>query len=142
MTDRLGRLLQVNHHVSDFGGLCQMIEDAARAGFPNTHRRFKDSQTSRPYVVCDYSAVHALLLHWEEDDLGVKVEVERLRTVLEEYYRYSVEEWVIPSTDSHNQLGDEIRRFSRAYKSKDNLLVVYYGGHGYLNAQRQHIWRW
>ncbi|KAI9785422.1 MAG: hypothetical protein M1816_000437 [Peltula sp. TS41687] len=89
-----------------------------------------------------YSAVHVLLLSWKDDDLGVRLEVQRLEHVLWKGYGFSTEHWEIPSKASHIELGRRLLEFLSTYNNEDNLLIVYYGGHGYLNSNRQSIWLW
>lgn len=105
------------------------MQEATQDAFPNSGK-------SR------YSTVNVLLLSWAEDDLKVIVEVERLRQVFEERYGFSADQWSIPSSDSHGELQDRLRKFTKTYGKEDALLIVYYGGHGYLDDFRQPIWLW
>lgn len=105
------------------------MEEAAQCAFPNAGR-------SR------YSAVNVLLLSWEEDDLEVITEVDRLHRVFEKLYGFSADQWSIPSSDAHGELQDRLRAFTKTYGKEDALLIVYYGGHGYLDDFRQPIWLW
>ena len=104
-----------------------MVEQATQKAFPN-------EGNSR------YSAVNVLLLSWEDDDLQVIAELERLRQVFELRYQFSAEQWSIPSSDSHGELQDRLRAFTKTYGKEDALLIVYYGGHGYLDDFRQPVW--
>ena len=65
-----------------------------------------------------------------------------LQNVFRDTYRYETEEWKIPSRRSHNLLAFELMRFLEKYERKDSLLIVYYGGHGGMNDDRQCIWSW
>ena len=103
------------------------MEQATQDAFPNADK-------SR------YSAVSVLLLSWEDDDLQVIIEVKRLRRVFEELYGFSTDQWSIPSSDSHGEMQDRLRAFITTHGKEDALLIVYYGGHGYLDENRLPIW--
>ena len=103
------------------------MNDATQAAFPNAGK-------SR------YRAVHALLLYWTDDDLLVIKEVKGLRTVLKKLCGFEAEQWSIPSSDSHAELQDKLRAFTKTHSKEDTLLIVYYGGHGYLDNYRQPVW--
>jgi hypothetical protein len=120
---------RVNYHVEDIRDFVKKVEQATLAAFPNKH-------STR------YSGVFALLLSWEEDDLSVITEVEALQKVFDERYGFTAEEWKIPSEDSHEELGDRLRAFTKSYAKDDTLLIIYYGGHGFLNRARQSVWLW
>ena len=57
-------------------------------------------------------------------------------------YHYHIEQWRIPSRRSHNSLVKRLTDFLDEYECKENLLVIYYGGHGHLNDDRQLTWSW
>lgn len=103
-----------------------------------------DPSTQEPYVTGRCKAVHTLL-SWEDDNLGVNFEINRLQEVLERRYRFNVELWSIPSVKSHNTLLGRLREFTRSYGEEnchETLLVIYYGGHAFLNKNREHMWAW
>lgn len=89
-----------------------------------------------------YKEIHALLLSWEDDNLGVVNEIDELYDVFRQIYHFEVERWSIPSKRSHNTLAAKLLGFLADYESKDNLLIVYYGGHGSMNDDRQCVWSW
>ncbi|TVY39388.1 hypothetical protein LSUB1_G004327 [Lachnellula subtilissima] len=91
------------------------IESAVKAGWP----RVPGTR---------YKRVHALLLSWEEDDLGVIKEIERLRCVLKNTYQYSVESYEIPSRKPDAALKRRVLEFLDD-DAEDILMIVYYGGH-------------
>lgn len=98
-----------------------------RAAFPNKGR-------SR------YSEVHCLLLSWENDDLGVIKEILELQEVFDRRYNFQTEEWKIPGNRAHNSLAIRLVKFLEEYESEENLLILYYGGHGGMNDDRQCAW--
>jgi len=83
-----------------------------------------------------------LLLSWEDDNLGVLNEIDELDDVFRRIYHFEVERWKIPSKRSHNTLAAKLLAFLDEYESKETLLIVYYGGHGSMNDDRQCVWSW
>jgi Caspase domain len=86
-----------------------------------------------------YSKVFALLIRWEEDDLGVITEVEKLKRVFSERYGYETALFDIPEHQSQRKLNDRVMELIENV-SEDHLLIVYYGGHSEFNQQHL-IWR-
>lgn len=120
---------RIDYHIEDLETFGDILNEAALAAFPNRGRT-------------RYAAVHVLLLSWENDDLGVHTELSELQSVLQTYYSFNTQEWRIQSIRSHNSLGLRIMEFLEQFESEDNLLVIYYGGHGYMNDDRQCVWSW
>ncbi|KAL8958408.1 MAG: hypothetical protein Q9193_004529 [Seirophora villosa] len=118
---------RISNHLEDPESFGDIVTKAAAAAFPNSRR-------SR------YRNVYALLLSWEDDQLGVISEVQELDDVLSQTYHYQVEQWRIPNTNSHNSLAFRLMEFLRSYASSEHLLLIYYGGHGSMNDDRQCIW--
>ena len=82
-----------------------------------------------------YKKVKALLLCWEEkaDDLTVRPEVERLKTVLEQRFHYEAKvECIENNIEQRLQVcvNAIVANFVRSNDGPDNLLIVYYSGHG------------
>ena len=119
-----------SYHIEDLATFGKSLSDAAVRAFP------KSRTSSR------YKEVHALLLSWEEDNLGVIEEIIELESVLKQGYKFETEPWRIPSTRSHNSLAKRLTDFLDKYERRDSLLIVYYGGHGYMNDSRQCVWSW
>ena len=95
--------------------------------FPNSKYRYKE--------------VHVLLLSWKDDDLGVVDEVVELEDVFRnDYGCRTVERWEIPSLRPYSNLEEKLYLFRKSYSSSDNLLILYYAGHGYLDYSR--LWKW
>lgn len=120
---------RTSYHIHDLESFGDVVTKAAVAAFPNNKR-------SR------YRKVYALLLSWEADELGVISEVQELDHVFSQIYRYQAEQWQIPSTNSHNMLAFRLMEFLRSYASNEHLLLIYYGGHGSMNDDRQCVWSW
>ncbi|KAL8818212.1 MAG: hypothetical protein Q9191_007989 [Dirinaria sp. TL-2023a] len=75
------------YHVKDIEAFGDILNNAATAAFPNRGQ-------SR------YKEVHALLLSWEDDNLGVINEVTELDGVFRDLYSFETEEWKIPSDNN------------------------------------------
>ncbi|KAL8920844.1 MAG: hypothetical protein Q9208_006016 [Pyrenodesmia sp. 3 TL-2023] len=84
--------------------------------------------------------MNVLLLSWEDDDLGAATEVSELDFVFRHIYGYTTDPWKIPSTQSHIALARRILDLLIESASRDKLLIVYYGGHAYMNDQRDCVW--
>ena len=68
--------------------------------------------------------------------------VNELRDVFNDVYHYATEEWKIPSSRSHNSLAYKLIQFLEEHETIDSLLIIYYGGHGGMNDDRQCVWSW
>ena len=120
---------RVSHHVPNIKDFLATVEKATRSAFPNTGK-------SR------YQAAHVLLLSWEDDDLGVLQQSDRLSGVFRDCYGFETEDWFIPSQNSHSALGKKLQGFAETGAKEGALLILYYGGHGFLNTDRQLVWAW
>lgn len=127
--DRTHDISNASYHVKDVKALGKVLTEAGNAAFPNRGR-------------ARYQEAHVLLLSWEHDNLGVIDEVNNLQDVFRQNYNYETEVWQIPSTRSHNTLATRILQYLADYEARDSLLIVYYGGHGLMNDDRQCIWSW
>ena len=134
--DRTHDISNTPYHVKDIKAFGDVLERASNAAFPNRNTAFPNRRMPR------YKEVHVLLLSWEGDNLGVIEEVIELEGLFRNTYHFETEGWRIPSKRSHNSLAAKILGFLDDYESKDNLLVVYYGGHGEMNDDRQCVWLW
>ena len=77
------------------------------------------------------------MMRWEVDALGVDSELNTLRDVFKQQYGFNVHTWHIPATEkSHHKLTQNALDFIEEFDSKDNLFILYYAGHGYINEYR------
>ena len=89
-------------------------------------------QTTRDYWVTreDYSNVNALLVCWEDDDLKVRPEVDRLHELFEKDLNFKTRIYTIPSVNASAELQYELARFIKELSlEKKTLTIVYYAGH-------------
>ncbi|KAL2048673.1 hypothetical protein N7G274_000585 [Stereocaulon virgatum] len=138
LVDRTHDISRINYHVKDLATFGEILTSAAAAAFPDeiASRSQAGHGDERPR----YQEIHVLLISWEDDNLGVVKEISELREVFQKTYCYSTKEFQIPSHKSHNALAKQILEFVDEPESKESLLIVYYGGHGYMNDDRQCIW--
>ncbi|KAF7933216.1 hypothetical protein EAE99_003101 [Botrytis elliptica] len=122
-------LSQLQYHITlrDFG---EKVQKAANAAYSNDQK-------------IKYARVYALLILWEDEDpqLPVSLEVHELGVVLASIYKYEVQIYRIPSGGSHKKLNQKILDFVElGGDNKEDLKIVYYGGHGMLAQNRQPCW--
>jgi hypothetical protein len=92
-----------------------------------------------------YSSVHALLLYWQEDDeaLAVSNATRELADAMDKYYHYTFQIQPIPSSDSFRSasrwLSRQVSEFAEDRDQRDVLKIIYYGGHTYLDDNRDMI---
>ncbi|KAK0730394.1 hypothetical protein B0H67DRAFT_638903 [Lasiosphaeris hirsuta] len=91
-----------------------------------------------------YTAVSALLVHWEDDNDRQAIEaMQELARVLKETYNYTCQIISIPpSSDdctSLQSLHRSITGFVDDRDKRDNLKIVYYTGHSYLDGNREMV---
>ena len=88
-----------------------------------------------------YKRVSALLVRWEEDDLGVVKEIEMLHRIFHDTYHFDVENFTIPS-GKRGYLGliERIKSLLDIYDAEDNLFILYYAGHARQDGQSQPMW--
>ena len=82
-----------------------------------------------------------VLLNWLEDDLGTINELIELEDLFKDYFDYSTEVWRIPSEDPYFELCQKLNTVVGQYRREDDLLIVYYGGHGGKDPSHQSIWQ-
>ena len=112
-----------NDHLESFEEFFEHLNRAAKTVLPRSSRRYRE--------------VVVLLLRWQDDDLGTETEITDLEYVSQDMYHYRTERFLIPSSDSATQLEYKLNDFRRAYNHESNLLILYYGGHGSLDFNKQ-----
>ena len=71
---------------------------------------------------------------------GVQGEIDALDKVLGDKYGFQTETYLIPSKNSHQSLERKIHTFKTDYGKRENLLLVYYGGHANKNKANLSVW--
>ncbi|KAL8849660.1 MAG: hypothetical protein Q9221_005350 [Calogaya cf. arnoldii] len=83
-----------------------------------------------------YKRVCALFLTWEEDDMQCKEsEVDGLRKLFEDEFKYETDYFLIPKDRWQTALQKRIADLFYKYDSPDCLTIIYYGGHGYIGEE-------
>lgn len=89
----------------------------------------------------DYTSVTALLVHWKENDIDPEKEVEAVRDLFEKDFAFATLTFQIPHLRPQQALNREISAFVASYSNEsDTLLLVYYAGHGDVDAKGRSIW--
>lgn len=102
------------------------------------------SRLTFPRTQQQYASVHALMISWEDDDLGTEADVQRLQCLFETTYGVSTTHFKIPSSKEPEFDLDVVIASTKDLcgRKDDGLLVVYYGGHGEIDRSTQHsIWK-
>ncbi|KAL8647832.1 MAG: hypothetical protein Q9226_006266 [Calogaya cf. arnoldii] len=113
-------------HISSLEVFSQDLQQAIANSFP------------RPKTL--YTSVHVLLLRWAEDDLNVQHELTTLMNVFNNQYSFATEQWDIPSQSPTRALQTKLYDFQNSHQNEDELLIVYYGGHGDADRRGRSIW--
>ena len=88
------------------------------------------NRATRNVWTAEYDFVNAILLHWNEDDLGVQSEVNKLQALLKEDFRFNTNVYTIPSENPGAQLNYELAYFIKTNSlQKRSLSIIYYAGH-------------
>ena len=90
----------------------------------------------RPRRTKRYVFVNVLLLSWKDDDIGCGKEVEDLGRMFLDHFNYSIWPYKIPSKDAQTSLTLCVAQFIKNFGGPENLILVYYGGHGGLASTR------
>ncbi|CAN9166386.1 unnamed protein product [Alternaria sp. RS040] len=79
-----------------------------------------------------YRNVHVLVIKWQDaiDQLDVRQEVDDLANVFRKIFNYEVTELQLKEKNPQVQLEAEILRWVYEHDDPNNLLIVYYAGHG------------
>ncbi len=96
---------------------------------------------SGSFLTSGYKSVNALLLYWQENDLGVETEVSMLQRFLAADYKFNTTTFAIPSERPEQALRKAISDFIFDRALPGTLAVIYYGGHGDPDeVSRKSIW--
>lgn len=74
--------------------------------------------------------------------MGVQYELDDLAATFSCAYGFKTETWLIPTQESHIALMGKAFQVVQEFGKADNLLIIYYGGHGLMNGSRQLLWTW
>ncbi|KAM3432708.1 hypothetical protein NHJ13734_006766 [Beauveria thailandica] len=86
-----------------------------------------------------YTNVSVLLLGWQDDAAAVD-NIRALQQVLDADYRYHTQTWQIPTVANPSiKLGMQMASFLE-HARPDQLLIIYYSGHGYVGSDGQLYW--
>jgi hypothetical protein len=90
-----------------------------------------------------YCSVNVAMIRWDQDRLGVAIELDKLQDVFRNSYGFNTERWMIPGNDdSHLNLTKKATDFLDDFDCEGNLFILYYAGHGFINEDRQSTWAW
>ncbi|KAI1503801.1 hypothetical protein F5X99DRAFT_406800 [Biscogniauxia marginata] len=89
-----------------------------------------------------YSSVHVLLLSWQVGDAAFAEDANEVAAVFQDSFNYSVLPYKIPTENSQIRLNLHVAHFVERFGGEDNLIVVYYGGHGGPSALNQSDCQW
>ncbi|KAF2849079.1 hypothetical protein T440DRAFT_490636 [Plenodomus tracheiphilus IPT5] len=115
---------------SSNGGLCQPSNDGEHETALQQHW---DQSIAKYMDVPDgYLDVHVLMVKWEDsiDNLKVREEVDQLASVFRNTFLFGVTEVQLGPTRSQHQLDRDIAAWLFDHDGPNNLLIVYYAGHG------------
>lgn len=73
----------------------------------------------------------------------MQAELTTLKHIFEKQYRFTTEQWDIPGRDSTKAtraLQKKLFNFQDSHQCEDELLIVYYGGHGEPDRRGRSIW--
>jgi hypothetical protein len=110
----------------------EMLETPVQTGISpgNAQADTSTGEASDFPTTAYYNQVNALLLYWEEDDLGCKKEIDKVRETFETRFYYRTQTFVIPSQRSQANLQKALSDFVMETACSSGLTVIYYAGHG------------
>lgn len=83
-----------------------------------------------------YARVACLFLTWLDDDIQCKeTEVDNLREIFAEGFLFETDHFEIPSERWQTALQRKVADFIHEYDSPDCMVIIYYGGHGYIGEE-------
>lgn len=127
-----GEEIDLEHRHHRMREIAARIQDGANRSFPN--------DLSSRYR---YDKVYALLICWADEDprLPVSIELNDLSRLFSDEFGFQAETWQIPTDNCHNELSHKVLDFiGIGDDNRNDLKIVYYGGHGILTKGRQLAW--
>lgn len=89
-----------------------------------------------------YKDVYVLLIFWKDARPNFSEPVSKLEAVFRKHYNFKTETLPITLDEEPDKLvGDKLSSFIDSYDSKENLLIIFYGGHGKVIGDGL-IWKW
>ncbi|KAK8031273.1 hypothetical protein PG990_001007 [Apiospora arundinis] len=100
-----------------------------------------DAVKPQTFLPSRYDEVHALMIDWEDAVKETPDFRKQKKKLAEEFdtYLFKPESFEIPSTKPYQALLVRIQQFL-SHDHPKNLLIIYYGGHGANNKDKDHIW--
>ncbi|KAL9001847.1 MAG: hypothetical protein Q9188_005197 [Gyalolechia gomerana] len=110
-------------HEPSFMAACMKIDQAVQRGLLNSQAQTK------------YTKVGVLMMHWDNDDMGVKPLEKDLANLFSKLYNFKVETFVIPSCPQTGTLmgimNRRLQQFVEMYEGPRSLLIYVYSGHAH-----------
>jgi Caspase domain len=123
----------------------------ARRAQPITHASIEklgeDLQLSvkrfLPKFSAPYKKVICLLIAWEyayqQDEGGVRQDFDEFRGLMQEHFRFEVDEYLIDRTKTQRTIEREVMdKCLQVRPQQDELLIIYYAGHSYYQERSRH----
>lgn len=73
--------------------------------------------------------------------MNVEWELDDLEKIFREY-GFGTERWLIPRKNAHLKLMSKAVEIVEEHEGKEDLVIVYYAGHAFINTARQATWCW
>nr|RBQ91842.1 hypothetical protein FVER53263_20965 [Fusarium verticillioides] len=86
----------------------------------------------RPLRTQRYATVNVLIITWKDHDLGIDFdrEVTEVKDMFSQTFNYAIWPFKIPSQDPELSLNVCVAQFIKNFGGADDLLIVFYSGHG------------
>lgn len=93
------------------------------------------------HACSSYTNVSVLLLGWQDDPAAVE-NIRALQQVFVTDYHFHTQTWQIPTVANPTaKLGMQMASFLE-HARPNQLLIIYYSGHGYVGPDGQLYWAW
>jgi hypothetical protein len=86
----------------------------------------------RPLRTQRYATVNVLIITWKDHDFGLDFdrEIAEVKDMFCQTFNYIIWPFKIPSQDAERTLNLCIAQFVKSFGGEDDLLVIFYSGHG------------